>query len=81
MPSHLSYEQAVNKGYTPEQWTTNWFADQLATKAASEAQVPDATAQYLGNRTSQTVQLLRYLVQTVVSLAPAGPRSLQIVKS
>ena len=81
MPSHTSFESAINQGYSAEQWIANRFADKLATDAAKAAQVPDDFVQTIRDSTTSNISLLRYLVEVAVGLAPKGRKALHAVKS
>jgi len=81
MPSHTSFESAINQGYSAEQWIANRFADKLATDAAKAAQVPDDFVQTIRDSTTSNISLLRYLVEVAVGLAPKGCKALHAVKS
>ena len=39
LPSHITFETAVNRGYSPSHWIANQLADKLAGEAAARHQL------------------------------------------
>jgi hypothetical protein len=72
--SHLSYEQAINRGYDHFWWIANSFAGRLAEQAAKECQPDHATVYNLRDRLTK---VLKHHVEIAVFLAPIGGRTPQ----
>ena len=68
--SHQSFEEAINRGWSPVQWTANWYADALAGKAAQQYQLGGDEIQNTRKCTEEAVSLLRRHVDLCIQISP-----------
>ena len=68
--SHQTFEQAVNRGWSPVQWTANWYADSLADKATQLYQLDPNTIESTRDCTKAAVTLLRRHVDLCIQISP-----------
>ena len=80
MHSHLTYEAAINQGYSVHYWVANRFADQFGVQAASLRQlVPSLPAHKLTEETSTARVTLLHHIEIAMHLAPSGARAAQTI--
>ena len=70
MPSHISFEEAINRGYSAAHWVANQCADKLAGEAAKEAALSGTEAAEFRDRDKLVSLILGRLVDVVFHIAP-----------
>ena len=70
MPSHISYEHAINLGYESAHWVANQCADSLAGKAADEFAVSGDELQSFRDRDQVSSLVLNRLIDVLIFVAP-----------
>ena len=70
MPSHISFEEAINRGYRAAHWLANQCADKLAGDAAKEAALSSIEVAELRDRDQLGSLILGRLVDVVFHIAP-----------
>ena len=75
IPSHTSFETAVNKGYSPSLWLSNQLAGKLAADAASRHQLDGSTCQNLADSTHLSHCIMWRLVGVMSHLANSATYS------
>jgi hypothetical protein len=73
--SHLSYEEAINRGFEHFSWIANSFADTLADRAAALGKPQDSKVESTRFQTSQLKTILKRHIEIAVHLAPTGGRT------
>jgi ribonuclease HI len=69
VPSHLTFEAATNRGYSPLFWLVNQLADKLAGGAAERHQISGLACKTLEESMSLACMVLRRLVDVLTHLA------------
>ena len=70
MPSHISFEEAIHRGYSAAHWMANQCADKLAGDAAKEAALSGSEVADFRDRDKLVSLILSRLVDVVFHVAP-----------
>ena len=81
MPSHISYERAINLGYESAHWLANQCADSLAGQAAEEFAVSSAEMQSYRDRDTVSTLILSRLIDVLIFVAPDRATKESIIAS
>ena len=70
MPSHISFEEAINRGYSAAHWVGNQCADKLAGDAAKKAALSSSQCEAFSDRDKLSTLTLGRLVDVIHHVAP-----------